>query len=223
MIPILKAVADHRPEGYLAVMPSSPRAPWRLAVPFAISPDGRRRIMDAMVLPWFERRFEFTLPIEAFPVVVERLRGTPARIEEKLEGIGTDELTRRDGDAWSVQEHVGHLLDLDDLHTARLDDFLSGAGRLRPADLQNRRTHEARHNEKRLEDLLAGFRRERGRFVERLDAWAPEQLGLTSVHPRLQQPMRVIDMALFVADHDDHHLARMTELLLRSRPRAQRL
>jgi len=175
------------------------------------------------VLPWFERRFAFTLPVEAFPVVVERLRGTPARIEEKLEGIGIDDLTRRDGDAWSVQEHVGHLLDLDDLHIARLDDFLSGAATLRAADLQNRRTHEARHNEKRIQDLLADFRGDRGRFVERLDAWPPGQLGLTSVHPRLQQPMRVIDMALFVAEHDDHHLAKMSELLRRSRPPAQRL
>jgi hypothetical protein len=59
--------------------------------------------------------------------------------------------------------------------------------------------------------------------VTRLDAWEPDQLGLTAVHPRRQQPMRVIDMALFVADHDDHHLAKMTELLRRSRPRAQRL
>jgi hypothetical protein len=32
------------------------------------------------------------------------------------------------------------------------------------------------------------------------------------VHPRLQQPMRVVDMAFFVAEHDDHHLARMTQL-----------
>jgi hypothetical protein len=175
------------------------------------------------MLSWFERRFEFTLPIEAFPAVVERLRGTPARIEEKLEGVGIDDLTHRDGDAWSVQEHLGHLRDLDDLHTARLDDFLSGAGTLRPADLKNRKTHEAQHNEKATLDLLADFRRERGRFVTRLDAWEPDQLGLTAVHPRLQQPMRVIDMALFVADHDDHHLAKMTELLRRSRPRAQRL
>jgi hypothetical protein len=35
----------------------------------------------------------------------------------------------------------------------------------------------------------------------------------SSLHPRLQQPMRLIDHALFVAEHDDHHLARITELL----------
>jgi hypothetical protein len=35
----------------------------------------------------------------------------------------------------------------------------------------------------------------------------------TAVHPRLGAPMRLIDHALFVADHDDHHLAAITELL----------
>jgi hypothetical protein len=56
------------------------------------------------------------------------------------------------------------------------------------------------------------FRRERERFVARLDAWDQNLIGLTALHPRLNQPMRVIDMAFFTAEHDDHHLARMTEL-----------
>jgi hypothetical protein len=31
-------------------------------------------------------------------------------------------------------------------------------------------------------------------------------------HPRLGTPMRLIDLAYFVAEHDDHHLARLREL-----------
>src|ERR1043165_3178190 len=31
---------------------------------------------------WFEREFDFSLPVGVFPCVVERLRGTPARLEE---------------------------------------------------------------------------------------------------------------------------------------------
>jgi hypothetical protein len=41
------------------------------------------------------------------------------------------------------------------------------------------------------------------------------QLHATSLHPRLQQPMTVTDHAFFVAEHDDHHLARISELLRR--------
>ncbi len=64
-------------------------------------------------------------------------------------------------------------------------------------------------------EILQAFRKERGRFVERLDHWKDEDITRTAIHPRLQQPMRVIDVALFVAEHDDHHLAVMTELARR--------
>jgi uncharacterized damage-inducible protein DinB len=167
----------------------------------------------AMSLRWTDRRFTFDLPENLFPVVIERLRGTPARIEDKVRGLSPTLLTRRHGDAWSIQEHIGHLLDLDELHAGRLDDFLAGAEVLRAADMTNRKTHEADHNRRPIADLLQAFRRERERFVARLDAWDEGLIGLTALHPRLNQPMRVIDMAFFTAEHDDHHLAQMTELI----------
>jgi uncharacterized damage-inducible protein DinB len=165
-----------------------------------------------MTIRWTDRTFRFDLPEALFPVTVERLRGTPARIEDKVRALPSALLTQRDGDQWSIQEHIGHLLDLDELHTARLDDFLAGAEVLRPADMTNRKTWEAHHNDRSLNDLLAAFRRERLLFVARLDAWDPDLLALTARHPRLHQPMRVLDMAYFTAEHDDHHLAKMTEL-----------
>lgn len=164
-----------------------------------------------MTLRWADRTFHFETPEALFPVIVERLRGTPTRIEDKVRALPPALLTRRDGDQWSIQEHIGHLLDLDDLHTGRLDDFLAGAEVLRAADMTNRRTWEAGHNDRPIAKLLADFRRERESFVARLDAWDPDLLALTALHPRLHQPMRVIDMAFFTAEHDDHHLTRMTE------------
>jgi uncharacterized damage-inducible protein DinB len=166
-----------------------------------------------MRLPWFERHFTFDLPEELFPDVVERLRGTPARIEDKLRGLSPALLTRRDGETWSIQEHAGHLLDLDGLHDGRLDDFLAGAEVLRAADLANRQTHEAGYNQRPLAEILSAFRQRREAFVARLDGWDEGLISLTALHPRLKQPMRVIDMALFTAEHDDHHLAKMTMLI----------
>jgi uncharacterized damage-inducible protein DinB len=162
---------------------------------------------------WVERRFEFNLPAGVFPCVLERLRGTPARLEEMLRGLAPRVLTERVGGAWSIQEQVGHLLDLDELHEGRLEDYDRGLPELRPADMSNRKTHEAGHNSARLADLLAAFREARARFVRRLEALDEEGASRTALHPRLQQPMRVIDMALFVAEHDDHHLASITEIL----------
>ena len=115
--------------------------------------------------------------------------------------------------AWSIQENVGHLLDLEPLCAGRLDDLLAGAGHLRAADLQNRRTHEARHNEQELAQLLAGFRHARMDTVGRLDRIDSDTLTSSALHPRLEQPMTVVDLFFFVAEHDDHHLARISEIV----------
>lgn len=161
---------------------------------------------------WVERKFEFTLPVGVFPSVLERLRGTPARVEELVRAIPARALTERVGEAWTIQEQVGHLLDLDELHEGRLEDYEQGLETLRAADMSNRKTYEADHNAARIEDLLARFRDARLRFVRRLEALDEVGAARTALHPRLQKPMRVIDMALFVAEHDDHHLASITEL-----------
>lgn len=167
---------------------------------------------------WTNRTFRFDLPLEMFPEVIERLRGTAPRIEEKVRTVPPEIPTRRDGDAWSIQEHIGHLLDLDELHTGRLDDYLASAEVLRPADMENRKTWQADHNLRAIAGLVRQFRQERQAFIDRLDAWDPARIGQTALHPRLKQPMRVIDMAFFVAEHDDHHLARMTELARKLAP-----
>ena len=38
---------------------------------------------------------------------------------------------------------------------------------------------------------------------------------MTARHPRLKKEMRVLDLAFFIAEHDDHHLARISELIRR--------
>jgi len=98
---------------------------------------------------WFEREFEFNLPAGVFPCVVERLRGTPARLEELVRALPPRALTARRDGAWSIQEHVGHLLDLDELHEGRLEDYARRLDTLRPADMDNRKTYEADHNDAR--------------------------------------------------------------------------
>jgi len=162
---------------------------------------------------WFSRRFSFDLEPWAFPNLVERLRGTPARLEDRLRGLSSAVLTTRLDGKWSIQENAGHLLDLEPLWAARLDDFQRGAERLAAADLQNQRTFDANHNASNLSDLLAAFRREREAIVRRLDRFDENLIVRAALHPRLEQPMRAIDHVLFVAEHDDHHLATITSLL----------
>jgi uncharacterized damage-inducible protein DinB len=156
---------------------------------------------------WFDRTFELGLPPSAAPALLERLRQTPSRLESLLANLRADVLTRKPGGAWSIQEHAGHLGDLEPLWDRRLDDFAAGATTLHPADLENRRTHEANHNARPLAEVLRDFRASRERLLRRLDAMSDADLARVALHPRLQQPMSVVDLCFFVAEHDDHHLA----------------
>lgn len=158
---------------------------------------------------WFERKFEFTFPLELYPNLCMRLRGTPARIEELLRDCPRDLLTKKAGSSWSIQEEAGHLLDLESLWLARVEDFVAGRAELTVADLTNRKTHEANHNARPLGEILADFRAARLRLADRAAQLDPAQFARTILHPRLKQPMRLIDHLFFVAEHDDHHLARI--------------
>ena len=66
-------------------------------------------------LKWTDRKFEFKFPVEVYPEMIERLRGTPARLEDRVGSIAPETLKRRDGERWSIQENAGHLLDLESL------------------------------------------------------------------------------------------------------------
>jgi hypothetical protein len=43
-----------------------------------------------------------------------------------------------------------------------------------------------------------------------------DEAGLASEHPRLRRPLRLVDWLYFLAEHDDHHLAKAREILRRA-------
>lgn len=161
---------------------------------------------------WFERKFDFAVYPNQFPSIIERLAGTPARLEEKVKTITEGVLVTKPGGAWSIKENIGHLTDLEPLWQGRLEDIVDGATELRPTDLQNTKTTEANHNAKPIEVLLAEFREVRARTLTMLEGLDDEILTRSALHPRLKTPMRAIDLFLFVAEHDDHHLATITAI-----------
>ena len=162
---------------------------------------------------WFSREFKFPTDQNIFPSVMERLAGTPARLEEKLKLIDPALLTVRVDGTWTIKENIGHLTDLEPLWQNRLEDILTGKQELRPTDLQNTQTTQANHDAVPLEQLLANFRQIRTATLEQLDKLSEEDVFKSALHPRLKTQMRTLDLFLFVADHDDHHLARITELM----------
>jgi len=165
------------------------------------------------VTTWFEREFNFTFPVEQHPNLCARLRGTPARLDELLRSGLRELVARKPQDKWSAQEHAGHLVDLEPLWMARVEDYLAGATELTTADLSNRKTDDANHNAEPLEQIMSGFRNARARLVSRVERIDTAMLARVLIHPRLKKPMRLVDHIYFVAEHDDHHLARIWELV----------
>lgn len=165
-------------------------------------------------IAWGERRFDFTFPVDFYPELIERLRGTPARLTDRLQPLPPDQVGRRVGGKWSMQEHAGHLADLDlGLFLPRLDDYEAGVRLLRAADMDNAATEQAHHNARPLSQVLEQARTLRASVVDRLERYEPAFFSRIAEHPRLLAPMRAVDMLFFQAEHDDYHLARITDLI----------
>jgi uncharacterized damage-inducible protein DinB len=163
-------------------------------------------------IKWFDRKFNFPGNENIFPSIIERLSGTSLRLTDKISRIPAGHLTVKSNGSWSILENIGHLIDLEPLWQGRLDDILNKSTELRPADLQNRKTDLANHNNRDVETLLKEFSEIRNNTLGKLESLNEEDIFKSSLHPRLKTPMRTMDLFLFVAEHDDHHLARITEI-----------
>ena len=105
-------------------------------------------------IPWVDRTFDFDFSADLYPELVERLRGTPARIEDRIRALPPAALARKPEQGWSIQENIGHLINVEGLFAGRLDDYFAGLDQLRPADMTNRSTHDAHYNDRPIEQIL---------------------------------------------------------------------
>lgn len=163
--------------------------------------------------PWIERKFTFGEPVGLYPCLIERLRGAPARLEEALSGLSQEKLTTKNNDKWSIQEHAGHLYEVDYLHDNRIGQFEAGLETLEAADMSNQSTKKADYNGQELSEILKLFRDRRLAMVRRLENKNESEAAQSALHPRLNVPMRLLDMVQFTAEHDDHHFAMIRELI----------
>src|SRR5215470_3870017 len=158
------------------------------------------------IRPWRKSEFSFDHPIDVFPMLLERLRGTPARARELIAGVSDQVLATRPNGKWSAKDHLGHLVDLQPLDEHRLHEFLARTPVLSPADISNRATEHGNHRQTACAHILGRLRIGREELVVKLDVLTAEEVGISAVHPRLQKPMRMLDWIYFVTEHDDHHL-----------------
>lgn len=163
--------------------------------------------------PWFERKFAPITDKGRLPTIIERLDGTEFRLVGKLADDGDINLSKKIDGKWSIKEEIGHLLTLEKLWTGRVRDIAAGKEFLRGADLTNEATDKGNFNQRDLDELLDEFGEKREVLLNLLRNFKSEDLDKSSKHPRLLTPMTVLDLAYFVAEHDDHHLLRISNII----------
>jgi len=162
---------------------------------------------------WIDKKFTYSLNQNKYKDILSKLNETPCRIAKLVNHISSELLAKKNDEKWSVKENIGHLIDLEELHSGRIDDFITGKKTLRPADLTNKKTYDAGYNRKDINYLITELKRARQHFVKRLSELDKATLNKSSIHPRLNRPMRPIDMAQFVLEHDEHHIETINEII----------
>lgn len=160
-------------------------------------------------LEWFERKFTFGAPSGMLPFYLERLQGTLARLEKKVANVSEELLSSRYEGKWSVKQNIGHLAEVDEIANKRIDEMQQGITPMSPAVFEPKLDYNA----KPVKDVLALFAKNRTENLKKYKQLSDEGLMKSSVHPRLKVAMTAVDLAYFDAEHDDHHLVRINEIL----------
>ena len=159
---------------------------------------------------WFNRTFDFSFNETMFPTIIERLQQTPMLLTDEIATFTEKQLNFRINNNWSVKENIGHLTDLEPIWQGRLEDILNNELEFRVADLENKKTNFANHNKKNINDLLKEFTTIRTLTIQKLNCLSKKEIYKNALYPRLKTPMRILDLFYFVAEHDDHHLTKIT-------------
>ena len=159
-------------------------------------------------LRWFDRKFTFGLSPEMLPFYLERLGGTRARIEDKVKGVDDKFLSERFNDKWSIKQHIGHLAEVDEIGNRRIDEMISGFPVLSPAVFEPKD-----YSSWPFEKVVYYFEKTRSDNIKKYNGLSEDELVRGSEHPRLKVNMTPVDLAWFDAEHDDHHLLTIQQIL----------
>ncbi len=164
-------------------------------------------------VPWSQRTMEYGRSLDELPVLLERVQGTTVRLSNMLSCQPVEKLHLRVDGKWSAIEHLGHLLTLQDRFYNRVDDFEQRRSKLCDINLQDQATFLQGQRLRMLGDVLEEFRLKRLDFANRVERLHRRSLEHVAYHPCQDRTMRPMDMLLWIAEHDDHHLASVRALL----------
>ncbi|MBT1705514.1 DinB family protein [Chryseosolibacter indicus] len=160
-------------------------------------------------IQWSERTFTFKHSEGMLPFFIDRLEGSVVRLERRVSGIRENLLSATLEGKWSVKQNIGHLTEVDEVGLKRIDEIINGVSPMSPAVFELKVDYNTLSISKLLEDFALG----RQRVLRALHSLGDTDLNKESMHPRLKVTMTPVDLAFFTAEHDDHHLVRINEII----------
>lgn len=145
--------------------------------------------------------------------LLNELESFPKALSEHLLGLDKSLLVTKPQGKWSIQEHAGHLLAIESLWIARLDDFMLNHDTLRPWNGTNEETDQAQFNLQHLPQILGDFEAIRTAHCRMIRSSMEKLHGVACVHPRTGEPVSFTQHLQFMHKHDLTHLQTIRERL----------
>jgi hypothetical protein len=160
-------------------------------------------------LEWFQRSFTFGIPPGMLPFLIDRLEGTIVRLGHKIADQADSTLSQKFDGKWSIKQNIGHLAEVDAIALLRIDEMIKGITPMSSAVFEPMQDYDSQP----ITDVFNLFRKNRLENLKTYQSLSDADLLKFSLHPRLKVKMNPVDLAFFDAEHDDHHLVRITEIL----------
>jgi uncharacterized damage-inducible protein DinB len=160
-----------------------------------------------------ERDWKFGSHGDHYEELLLALENSCARIEKLLKGFTDDQLEIRHENKWSVKENIGHLLTIESLWIARLDDFVMKNPSLRPWNGTNADTDAGEFNRQRAAKILEDFADIRSTHTRMLRHLNEKRNELECFHDKFNQKLSLADHVYIMSEHDETHIQRITEIL----------
>jgi uncharacterized damage-inducible protein DinB len=162
---------------------------------------------------WINHNFNLGIAVGWSKNIMSRLGNTEILLKHYVKNLTNGQLGQRTNDHWSIKEHIGHLTDLECLWLNRFEQFEQGLTELVAADMANQKTEKSNHNVLDIEVLLENFTINRQILLDKVKLFSEKTQNHMAFHPRIKTMMKPVDLLFFIAEHDNHHITSIIEII----------
>jgi uncharacterized damage-inducible protein DinB len=165
---------------------------------------------------WYAAQIIDNTNRKSFEEVIDLLRSAPDRLGVLLEKNSDSNSRKSINGHWTGNEHAGHLLTMESLWIARLDDFAGGNPKLRQWNGHNRDTVAADYNRSRIQKIIEEIEAIRLPHTKMLEKFKGNESLMKAWHPELSREVNLLEHLNLVWLHDLHHIGAIGNLLTSS-------